>query len=540
MALAKPLLRAGTVPSWPKPVPQSGPGTSIIERKGRFGHPVLVLLAGAASALGFEPYGLWPTTLLALSWMLRSTMGSVSWVSAWKRGWLFGFAHFSVGLSWLPAAFAYQDGIPQAFSWPALGLLAAYLAIYPALALAAVRLIGTRHPLRSVLVAAASWIIFEWLRGTLLTGFPWNPLGIIWLDVPRVPMTAALVGATGLSGLTVLLAGSLALAASSRFPEAGIALVLAAVPIAIGYSVAPAVASAWSNVRATVVQPNIPQGEKWRPELAERNLNAHIALSGQPGTAAVPRLLFWPEAAVPYPLESNPAFRRRLASLLGPRDLLLTGGTASVAKGDGTTSPTNSVFVLNSSGEILFRYDKAHLVPFGEYLPFETILSRLGVGLFVPGSDGFASGGGPDTLALPGLPSVGVAICYEMVFPGQVADRAERPSFLFNPSNDAWFGRAGPPQHLAHARMRSIEEGLPTVRSTTSGISAIIAPNGRVLKAIADRRSGRIDAPLPHPYAPTLFGRIGIPITLVLALVIVLPASVGWLRGRREAARRPT
>jgi apolipoprotein N-acyltransferase len=540
LAQAKPLLRAGNLPSWPEPVPRSGAGISIFERKGRFGHSVLALLAGAASALGFEPYGLWPITLLALSWMVHSTMTSVSWVSAWRRSWLFGFAHFSVGLSWLPTAFAYQDGIPQASSWPALGLLAAYLAIYPAFALAAGRLIGTRHPLRIALVAAASWIIAEWLRGTLLTGFPWNPLGIIWLDVPHVPMTAALIGATGLSGLTVLLAGSLALAASRRLTQASISLVLAAVPIAIGYSVAPAGASAWSNVRATVVQPNIPQIEKWRPELAERNLNAHIALSGRPGTAAVPRMLFWPEAAVPYPLETNPALRRRLASLLGPRDLLLTGGTASAAKGDGTTSPTNSVFILNSSGEILFRYDKAHLVPFGEYLPLETLLSRLGLGLFVQGSEGFAAGAGPDTLALPGLPSVGAAICYEMVFPGQVADRAERPSFLFNPSNDAWFGRAGPPQHLAHARMRSIEEGLPTVRSTTSGISAIIAPNGRVLQALADRQSGRIEAELPRPYPLTVFGQIGISTTLVLALVIALLAAVGWLRGRNEGARAAT
>lgn len=532
------MLRATNSSSWPHPVPGPATRTSVLEGGGPQEHPVLAALAGAASALGFEPYGLWPIAVLAMAWVLNSTLVSPLWISAWRRGWLFGLGHFTVGLSWLPAAFLFQDGIPQSFSWPALGLLAAYLAIYPAFAFAAARLIGARHPLSTVLVAAAAWIIAEWLRGTLFTGFPWNPLGIIWLDVPHVPMTAALAGGLGLSGLTVLLAGSLTLAASQRLRQAGAVLVLAAMPVVIGYATTPSEGASWSDVRATVVQPNIPQGEKWRPELAERNLNAHIALSGRPGTAAMPRLLFWPEAAVPYPIEADAALRRRLASLLGPRDLLLTGGTASKVKSDGTTSPTNSVFVLNSSGQILFRYDKAHLVPFGEYLPLQTILSRLGLGLFVQGSDGFAAGAGPETLALPGLPSVGPAICYEMVFPGQVADRTERPSFLFNPSNDGWFGRAGPPQHLAHARMRSIEEGLPTVRSTTSGISAIIGPDGRVLEAVPDQRSGRIEGPLPRPYPPTLFERIGNWVTLV-AVFIILLGAIWRLRGRWKT-RRPT
>jgi apolipoprotein N-acyltransferase len=514
--------RAGKCPSWPKPVARFWTGSSTIERNGRRGHPALALFAGAASALGYAPYGLWPITLLALSWMLYGIWASLSWASAWKRGWLFGFAHFCIALSWLPTAFAYQDGIPRAFSWPALGLLAAYLAIYPAFALAAARLVGTGHPLRSILVAAACWIIAEWLRGTLITGFPWNPLGIVWLDVPNVPMTAALIGATGLSGLTVLLAGSMALAAARRLAQAGIALVLAAGPVAAGYFAAPGGGSAWSNVRATVVQPNISQGDKWRAELAERNLNAHMALSGRPGTDAIPRLLFWPEAAIPYPLERDPVLRRRLAALLGPRDLLLTGATGWIPNGNGSSSPTNSVFVLDSSGRILFRYDKAHLVPFGEYLPLASVLSRLGLGTLVQGGKAFAPGAGPATFAQPGLPSVGPAICYEMIFPGDVVAPDERPSFLFNPSNDAWFGRAGPPQHLAHARIRAIEEGLPIVRATTSGISAIIGPDGRIVESVPDRRSGRIDAPLPQPYPRTLFSRSGNLNPLLAAAILLL------------------
>lgn len=527
------MLRASTLSSWPEPVPRSTRDTSIRERRARYRRPVLALLAGAASALGFEPYGLWPITIVAIAWMLYATMASASLPAAWKRAWLFGLAHFSVGLAWLPTAFAYQDGIPQALSWPALALLAAYLAIYPACALATARLVGARHPLTAVLVAGASWVIAEWLRGTLFTGFGWNPLGIIWIDVPNVSPTAAVVGGTGLSGLTVLLAGSLALAASLRLKEGGLALVLAALPVASGYAAAPPGAASWSDVRATVVQPNIPQGEKWRPELAERNLEAHIALSGRPGTAAIPRLLFWPEAAVPYPMEKDAGLRRRLAMLLGPKDLLLTGGTASILNDSGSASPTNSVFVLNSAGQILYRYDKAHLVPFGEYLPLASFLSQVGLRTFVRGEHGFAPGAGPATFVLPGLPSVGPAICYEMVFPGAVADRSERPAFLFNPSNDAWFGRAGPPQHMAHARMRSIEEGLPTVRATTSGISGIIGPDGRILKAVPDRHSGRIEAPLPQPYPPTLFVKSGSLAALVPAtIIIVVLSGVLWRRLR--------
>lgn len=496
--------------------------------------PVLAALAGGTSALGFEPYGFWPTTLLALAWMLYSVAECDSWASAWRRGWLFGLAHFTVGLSWLPTAFSYQDAMPHEWGWPALLLLASYLAIYPASAFALARLVGGRDPLRVVLLSGSCWVLAEWLRGTLLSGFPWNPIGLIWLDVPYVSRAPAYVGAIGLSGLTVLLAGSLMLTVVRRLKAATATFLLCAIPVALTNVTAPSPLPLRTPVRVTVVQPNISQSEKWRPELAQRHLDAHVALSGQQGTAALPRLLFWPEAAVPYPIEEDAALRRRLARLLGPRDLLLTGGTATVEDADGTTFATNSVFVLDSAGRILFRYDKSHLVPFGEYLPFERLLSRFGLGRLVEGSVAFKPGEGPATLELPGLPSVGPAICYEIIFPADVADGLNRPSFLFNPSNDAWFGRSGPPQHLAHARMRSIEEGLPTVRATTSGISAIIGPDGRILDEIPNGRSGRIDASLPQPHPPTLFARAGNLAPFALAAIVTL--ATGTSRRRRRAS----
>lgn len=485
-------------------------------QRGGYGHAVLAVLGGGLSALGFAPVGLWPITILAVAWMLHSIVKSDSWITAWTRGWLFGLAHFSVGLSWLPTAFSYQDAIPRGWGWPALLLLASYLAIYPASAFAAARLTGGRDPIRVVFLSGSCWVLAEWLRGTLFSGFPWNPVGIIWLDLPYVSQTPAFVGAIGLSGLTVLLAGSLTLTAARRLKAAAAAVSPSAILAMFASMAATSPLPLQAPVRATVVQPNISQGEKWQPWLAPRHLETHMALSGPQGTAARPRLLFWPEAAVPYPIEQDAVLREHLASLLGPRDLLLTGGTATVEGEDGRRLATNSVFVLDSSGRILFRYDKGHLVPFGEYLPFEPFLNRLGVGRLAEGSLPFKAGTGPATLELPGLPSVGPAICYEIIFPADVA-ALDRPSFLFNPSNDAWFGRWGPPQHLAHARMRSIEEGLPTVRATTSGISAIIGADGTVLAKVDDRRSGHIDVPMPQAHPPTLFARTGNLMPLAIA-----------------------
>ena len=492
---------------------------SVGPRRGGCGHPVLAILAGGLSVLGFAPHGLWPITILALAWMLHSIVKCDSWIMAWTRGWLFGLAHFALGLSWLPTAFSYQDAMPDGWGWPALLLLASYLAIYPATAFAAARFAGGQSPLRVVFLSGSCWILAEWLRGTLFSGFPWNPVGIIWLDLPYVSRTPAYVGSIGLSGLTVLLAGSLTLTVARRLKAATTAVSPFAILIMFAGMAAPSPLPLQTPVRATVVQPDISQGEKWRPTLAQRHLETHMALSGQQGSAERPRILFWPEAAVPYPIETDANLRQHLARLLGPRDLLLTGGTATVEGANGERHATNSVFVLDSGGRILFRYDKGHLVPFGEYLPFEPFLNRLGLGRLTEGSLAFEAGTGPTTLDLPGLPSVGPSICYEIIFPGDVAS-LDRPSFLFNPSNDAWFGRWGPPQHLAHARMRSIEEGLPTVRATTSGISALIDPDGRVLAEIPAGRQGYIDAPLPQPHPPTWFARNGNLIPLAISGIL--------------------
>jgi apolipoprotein N-acyltransferase len=286
-----------------------------------------------------------------------------------------------------------------------------------------------------------------------------------------------------------------------------------------------------AGITVRVVQPNIGQGEKYDQD--ERNASLYATLSGKPGP--VPRVLLWPEGATLKFLEIQPQARANLATLLGPRDLLLLGGE-SIMLGAKPSDDIyhNSVFALDHTGAILWRYDKAHLVPFGEYLPAREILGRLGLSRLVPGDTDFMRGPGARTFPLPGFLShaapatVGVQICYEIVFPGRVVDESNRPSFLFNPSNDAWFGAWGPPQHLAQARLRAIEEGLPVIRATPNGISALIGPHGEIIATVPQQRAGVIDGVLPAASGPTIFSRLGLwacaPLG-VLLLVIGLAAN---------------
>ena len=293
-----------------------------------------------------------------------------------------------------------------------------------------------------------------------------------------------------------------------------------------------------------IVQPNIAQQDKWRPGFeaeAYRRLES-LTVKGPPVT---PRLIFWPEAAVTEPLEDGrlgaepytQAERLRATRALLANDILLTGGLGLTSSdGQKVDGATNSVYVLQQIGQIRGRYDKAHLVPYGEYLPMRPLLSAIGLSRLAPGDLDFIDGPGPRTIQLPGdWGKVGFQLCYEIIFSGQVVDRKSRPDFIFNPSNDAWFGRWGPPQHLAQARLRAAEEGLPVIRSTPTGISALIDPHGRVLQSIPWQTAGMIDASLPNPLHPTLFARLGNIIPLALGFILLIVAIALDRRARYRA-----
>jgi len=224
-------------------------------------------------------------------------------------------------------------------------------------------------------------------------------------------------------------------------------------------------------------------------------------------------------------LSIQPAARRRLAGLIGERDLMLLGAAEYVFGDDGMASAAyNSVFVLAPDGRLGERYDKAHLVPYGEYLPMRPLLSAIGLSRLAPGDLDLLSGPGPRTLELPGFGRAGLQICYEIIFSGHVVDRADRPGFIFNPSNDGWFGAWGPPQHLAQARLRAVEEGLPVIRATPTGISAVIDADGRLLQSLPLGTAGVIDARIPAAEPPTLFARLGNILPFAFALLLVAAA----------------
>jgi apolipoprotein N-acyltransferase len=520
------------------------------------------LTAGGISATGFAPLGLWPLTLIALTlllWLL-SHDGLPTGTAKQKRrafglGWLWGVGHFAIGLNWIATAFTFQAAMPAWLGWIAVVLLSLYLAVFPGLATLGawwgMQRFGNLNRLSFVLLFAAAWITTEWLRSWVFTGFAWNPLAAI---APWATGMMEVVGTYGQSGLIIIVAGVVYTLVKAQWRTSVTAatvflstLALLWLARAIGGSILLLDSSNLPREReptpVTIVQPNIAQGDKWDPTTRIDNFR-RLARQSIREPNAEPRLLLWPEAAVPdyledgYPpdwlLEPASFTRARLASLLGRDDLMLTGAVKLDVTPDGRdiTAARNSLFVLDAQRRLRGRYDKAHLVPYGEYLPARVILEPLGLSRLAPGATDFRHGPGPRTLDLGRFGSVGVQICYEIIFSGQVVDRTNRPDFIFNPSNDAWFGAWGPPQHLAQARLRAIEEGLPVVRATPTGISAIIAPDGRILESIPMGQAGRIDARLPLPREATLFARYGNILPLGLAVFLAL-AAVALGRRRR-------
>ena len=483
---------------------------------------LVCLAAGLASACGFAPLNLWPLTLIGVAILLWAVDQAAGLRSALLRGWGFGLGQFVLGLNWIATAFTYQSNMPAWLGWVAVVLLSLYLAVYPAVAAGLAWRWGRDDRLRLVLIFAAAWIVTEYLRAVLFTGFAWNPLGVSLLLTPAA-LFAALGGTYALSGLAALIAGLLFLLARRGWRQGG--------GLAVG--VAALVGTAWIATPAPgpeegppvrIVQPNISQAQK-HAEGYGPLLRRLRESSTPPGNQ--PRLLLWPEDAVPYFLDEEPRQRFALADWLAPGDLLLTGGAKIERDAAGwAIGGRNSTWLIDPEGRLLARYDKAHLVPYGEYLPMRPLLSALGLSRVVPGELDFWEGPGPRTLDLPGFGRVGVQICYEIIFSGQVVDRANRPSFIFNPSNDAWFGWWGPPQHFAQARLRAVEEGLPVLRSTPTGISGVIDARGRVVASVPWNQRGVIDARLPAPSAPTLFARAGNLMPFAFALLLVVAAML--------------
>ncbi|QGN56378.1 apolipoprotein N-acyltransferase [Novosphingobium sp. Gsoil 351] len=509
----------------------------------------MIFAAGLASAAGFAPLSLWPLTLAGIAVLLYLIADAPNWRRAALLGWVFGVGHFAFGNGWIATAFTYQAEMPAWLGWIAVFMLALYLAVYPMLAAVAAWAIARRSPLALVLAFASLWTITEWLRSWVFTGFVWNPLGMIALGPwsrPGLALLAPWLGTYALSALAALLGGCWWLAVLEISTARRIALALAPFLAVLAPQLYVPAAQP-GTLPYTLVQPNIPQDELTDPTKYESQFRrtAQLSLARHPGQR---RLVLWPESGVPdylrpgYPelfyaestYAADPkAARERIGRVIGPGSLLLTGAVDLVMRGRRVVAADNAVTALDGEGRIRSGYVKAHLVPYGEYLPMRGLLEPLGASRLVAGSLDFRSGPGPRTLDLQPWGRIGVQICYEIIFSGQVVERGNRPDFLFNPSNDGWFGRFGPPQHLAQARMRAIEEGLPILRATTTGISAAIDANGVVRQTVPQHRAARMDAFVPRAKPPTPFARTGNMLPLGWAIVLLALSLVALRRRPR-------
>jgi apolipoprotein N-acyltransferase len=547
------------------------------------------LIAGAISSTGFAPWGIWPLTLICFALLTHLIAQAPGGKRSLMIGWAFGIGHFTVSNQWIAVAFTFQAAMPIWLGYFAVVLLALYLAVYPALAAfgawwvanspllfrggagggvapSGVAFADRPHPnpypeeeglsLPLILAFAGLWIITEWLRSWVFTGYVWNPLAVIAMAETATPATV--VGTYGLSGMLVLVSGVLLMLVQRQWRNGAIiggiisVMWVASALTSINDSVVAGVNSKGTGrASLTIAQPNISQADKYAPGYDAINFSK-LAMNSRPLPGQGPRLLMWPEAAIPDYLEDGYPFRyyqfqpgdsaagarRRLTTLMGEGDILFTGANRLVIEKGQLVAARNSVSALDSSGKLLGHYDKAHLVPYGEYLPLPWLLRPLGLARLVPGDLDFWPGPGPQTMTVNvgGKPvKVGIQICYEIIFSGQVVDSKNRPDFIFNPSNDAWFGTIGPPQHLAQARLRAVEEGLPVVRATPTGISAVIDADGRIVESLPLGEAGRIDAQLPVAKAPTLFARYGNILPLGLAVLLIVFAL--FPLARRRASR---
>jgi apolipoprotein N-acyltransferase len=466
-------------------------------------------------ALALPPLNLWPCLLgfALLLHLLRRTSGP--W-RALQLGWCFGFSHFLLGLYWIAIAFFTDAERFGLLAVPAVLLLCAGFALYPALAALLTALRRWRSPSAAALALATAWTLAELLRGSLFGGFPWNLIGYAFAGSDALGQLAAATGIWGLSFVAVLVgalpAALLEPGGRERWrPAAAAVLILALLWVGGALRLAGATAQPVEDVTLRLVQGNIAQHHKWQPELRARWFQRHLELSAQPAEGRPVTHVIWPESATPYPLEQDAEARQLVAAVVPPGGLLLTGGERFDLASDPPRA-WNSLFVLDSSGEIVARYDKRDLVPFGEFLPFRELLGRVGLKKLTGGSIDFQPGPGRQTITLPGLPPFSPLICYEAIFPGAAVDPGARPAWLLNVTNDAWFGRSsGPYQHLAMARFRAIEEGLPLVRSANTGISAVVDPWGRIEASLPLGATGVLDVALPAPLpTPPPFARFGL------------------------------
>ncbi|MFT3988185.1 apolipoprotein N-acyltransferase [Aestuariivirga sp.] len=470
--------------------------------------------AGAVMALGLPPLDLWPLAFLAVPVFLL-LLETGAGARAFWLGWVFGFGYFIVALHWIGFAF-FVDAAVYLWMMPfAVGGLAAFMAIYWGLAAWVARLLHFQG-FSLITGFAALLSIAEWLRGHLFTGFPWAAPGLMVDGMGGVAQSASVTGMTGLTLLIVLWAGLLL-----KLEKRRTWVLLALLPMLWGlgaWRLSSSPPADVPGIALRLVQPDIAQNEKWREDNARHIFDTLLALSVAPtpehpdGLSSVTHVI-WPESAVPFFIDESPVAKQDLGRLLGGHTVLITG---SLRRGKSRTGPDgdeavfNSIITFDGNADVVARYDKWRLVPGGEFLPLQWLLEPLGFKKVVTLPGSFVPGPGPVTISVPGSPPAAMLVCYEAIFPQGLIDALHRPAWIVNVTNDGWFGNStGPWQHLAQARLRAIEQGLPMIRDANTGVSAVIDAKGRIRKFLGIGQQGIIDAALPAADPATLYGRFG-------------------------------
>jgi len=502
---------------------------------------LLAVVAGAVTALALAPFDIVPVALVTvpiLVWLIDGSTPPVGTgllrrlLPAFGVGWAFGFGYFLAGLWWIGVSFL-VDG--DTFAW----LMPVAVVVFPAL-LGIIWGVGTAlarlfwsDGWPRILVFAIAMTAVEWLRGHILTGFPWNAFGYALMPEPVLMQSAALVGVWGITLLAFLVfaAPVLLVRTGERGRVAALLCIVLLLVADAGYGVLRlrnASDDTVAGVRLRIVQPNVAQRDKDDPSRWPESFRQTLLLSDGPATEPVTHVI-WPETAIPYLLTESPQQLAAIAGMLDPGMVLLAGAPrADQRDEDGDRAVTNAILVVDDGGVIVDSYDKVHLVPFGEYLPLKDVLEGIGLRQLIALPGGFEAGVQRRSIAAGNAPAFAPLICYEVIFPGAVVPEGERPGWILNVTNDAWYGDTpGPRQHLRQAIVRAVEEGLPLVRAANTGISAIVDPYGRIITSLDLNVSGVIDGDLPAALPRTTYARFGDTIPAVLAIVLAILAGAG-------------
>ncbi|WP_187969531.1 apolipoprotein N-acyltransferase [Aquibium microcysteis] len=496
---------------------------------------LVAFLAGALAVLSQAPYDFFPVCLVSfpvLVWLLDGASGERGdgllrrYATVFGIGWWFGFGYFLFGLWWVGQALLVDaDSFAWALPLAMLGLPAG-LAVFYGVACAVARSCWSDGVGR-IVALGCGFGLAEWLRATVLTGFPWNAIGYAAMPIPLLMQSAHLVGLFGINALAVFVFAAPAVLGSGRHRRVTLSAAALLAAAHAGYG-AWTLATPDENTRGLsirIVQPSVPQGGKWDPAMRDEILARLIDLSRRPTTkGGTPELIVWPETALPFLLTERPDALAAIGAMLSEGQLLVLGAVRSET-GSAEGEPIryyNATVAIDDRGEIVDAIDKVHLVPFGEYLPFEWLFRRVGLRAVADTVGGFSSGVQRRTLLLTSGIKADPMICYEVIFPGEVA--LPEADLILNLTNDAWFGNTpGPYQHFRQAQLRAVEAGLPLVRSANNGISGFVDRKGRVIDAFALDAIGALDVELQIPVEKTHISvapkMIGVLTMLLLAII---------------------